>query len=478
MPAYIGEPLDGYNANSTIECQVMMDVYGDEVAVPLLNGGIKEEWFAGTCEFDVTTNGTFIGHAPEVVYENIDTAGTNTIVSPGVLYTDSEEQSWMYAADAEGNSNYIKCSLGCDLNGFDALVPTAPSGTLDCWVGGSAVHEFDVTDYKTIQINAYNSYIYESVDVLPEYPAESTVYMLPDGTQWMKAYSGIDEYGSTYGTKCVQCYIDCDAYGGDSPAPIVPESSGPDVPTFSTWESMLDAVGNLNINDGDIVYYDATGGDTAGTYLMTYTNEDGYDFNVQVTCYAIPEYYIASIANNADGSSIGMVEPVNEILQHKQSTLLSGNANTIIDTQLSTVRSGCFYSYSNLNTVSFPNATAVYSNAFYNCTNLISVSIPRANSIGTYGFQSCSKLPSIILPNVTSIAQGAFYGCSKLASIVVGTNKTSVCSLSNANAFTNTPIANGTGFIFVPDNLVDKYKSATNWTTYSAQIKGISEFSY
>ena len=49
------------------------------------------------------------------------------------------------------------------------------------------------------------------------------------------------------------------------------------------------------------------------------------------------------------------------------------------------------------------------------------------------------------------------------------------CTLSNANVFTGTPIASGTGFIYVPDEAVETYKTATNWNTYASQIKGLSE---
>ena len=41
--------------------------------------------------------------------------------------------------------------------------------------------------------------------------------------------------------------------------------------------------------------------------------------------------------------------------------------------------------------------------------------------------------------------------------------------------FYNTAIENGTGYIYVPDSLVDSYKTATNWSTYASQIKPISE---
>ena len=52
----------------------------------------------------------------------------------------------------------------------------------------------------------------------------------------------------------------------------------------------------------------------------------------------------------------------------------------------------------------------------------------------------------------------------------------SVFRLTNSSAFFASSITNGgKGFVYVPDNLVDEYKSATNWTTVADQIKPLSE---
>ena len=58
---------------------------------------------------------------------------------------------------------------------------------------------------------------------------------------------------------------------------------------------------------------------------------------------------------------------------------------------------------------------------------------------------------------------------------VIHQKSNTITTLSNVNAFQNTPIASGTGYIYVADNLVSTYKSATNWSAYASQIKGLSE---
>ena len=88
--------------------------------------------------------------------------------------------------------------------------------------------------------------------------------------------------------------------------------------------------------------------------------------------------------------------------------------------------------------------------------------------IGDYTFSSCSGLTEVSFPNATSIGYSAFDSCSSLTTIYVGTNTSTVCTLSSTSAFNNcTNLTN----IYVPASLVDSYKSATNWSSYADKIK-------
>ena len=51
-----------------------------------------------------------------------------------------------------------------------------------------------------------------------------------------------------------------------------------------------------------------------------------------------------------------------------------------------------------------------------------------------------------------------------------------MCKLASVNAFSDTPIANGTGFVYVPLSLIEDYKTATNWATYAAQFRAIEDY--
>lgn len=151
--------------------------------------------------------------------------------------------------------------------------------------------------------------------------------------------------------------------------------------------------------------------------------------------------------------------------------------------------------------------TVIEDYAFSTCKSLESANFPLVLEIGHYGFNDCSALKSINFPSLTTIKTYTFNGCSSLVtaeflalneirayglrkcysltSLIL--NNPSICVLQNDNAFdycyhilgitdeTYNPNGLKDGYIYVPNNLVDTYKEATNWTYFSSQIKSISE---
>ncbi len=134
---------------------------------------------------------------------------------------------------------------------------------------------------------------------------------------------------------------------------------------------------------------------------------------------------------------------------------------------------------------------------FSHCAKLKSVNLPKVATIGQHGFNSCTVLERVEFPKLTTLTPGDnFTYCYALkyadlglatslpswclandrALLTVILRKTDkICTLAATNALSGTPIAEGTGYVYVPDNLVESYKSATNWSTYATQIKPISE---
>lgn len=120
--------------------------------------------------------------------------------------------------------------------------------------------------------------------------------------------------------------------------------------------------------------------------------------------------------------------------------------------------------------------TFIGSYAFFNCKNLESICFPNVEKVDTTAFSACSSLKRADFTNLgsnTGIYGSTFKNCTSLEVFIIrGATRS---RLSGANAFEGSAIANGTGFIYVPDNLVDDYKRATNWSAHASQIKPISE---
>ena len=126
-----------------------------------------------------------------------------------------------------------------------------------------------------------------------------------------------------------------------------------------------------------------------------------------------------------------------------------------------------------LSKVSLPVCDTLEQGAFNFCGALTQVDLPMCSYLGYSAFAWCDHLSQISLPVCSYISGGTFELCGSLSIITIGYS--SVCSLDSSGAFKNTPIASGTGSIYVPASLVDAYKSADNWSYFSSRIFPISE---
>ena len=117
--------------------------------------------------------------------------------------------------------------------------------------------------------------------------------------------------------------------------------------------------------------------------------------------------------------------------------------------------------------------TTVRNMLFDGCASLTTIDLPECTTIEYNAFTGCTSLTTVDLPKCTFIGNTAFAGCTNLTTIILSNNQ--VVTLGNINAFNNSPIKNGIGYVYVPDNLVNSYKTATNWSSYANQIKPLSE---
>ena len=154
--------------------------------------------------------------------------------------------------------------------------------------------------------------------------------------------------------------------------------------------------------------------------------------------------------------------------------ILTRRATTISNDRITYLGIEVFRNYDSLAVADFPNVTSTGVNVFYACYALHTVNLPSLISISSNMFAYSSLLKRLVFPSVERISGGAFSSCSRLVTLILR-KADAVCTLENVSAFSGTPIAKSTGFVYVPDDLVEQYKAATNWSTYASQIKPISE---
>lgn len=196
--------------------------------------------------------------------------------------------------------------------------------------------------------------------------------------------------------------------------------------------------------------------------------------------------------------------------------LLTRTLTEYTNGRVTTIGDGAFYGSKSLVKISLPKVTSVGGHAFYKCTSLRTLDLPlltsagtqafaylempeiylpRLKTIGTYAFGYTSVPHTIHLPSLTTASNSSFrdnkgvtrveldacskvdtlsfYGCSKLETLILRKSD-AVCTLQNVNAFNGTPIANGTGYVYVPAALVDG--TMAGWSTYATQIRAIEDY--
>ena len=178
-----------------------------------------------------------------------------------------------------------------------------------------------------------------------------------------------------------------------------------------------------------------------------------------------------------------------------------------------TISAYAFSSCSGMNSAWFPLVSYIYSNAFVNCTSLAEIEFPLCMWVGSQAFESCTHLSTVILPNCSRIYKSAFHNCAiqqlKIPN-VERIDSFAFCAAGKTGAVVDMPKVNyieGSAFwqavfsvfilrhsevvtlggsfftittaqrsIYVPESLVESYKTATNWTAYSSYIKSIDEY--
>lgn len=125
----------------------------------------------------------------------------------------------------------------------------------------------------------------------------------------------------------------------------------------------------------------------------------------------------------------------------------------------------------------FESLTNPGSYTFYGCKALTNVNLGSVTRLGAQTFYNCSQLRVLDLPKLSTIPVGsneAFYHCTSLSALIL--RNESVVSIDTTEHFNNSSIASGTGYIYVPRDLIEDYKVATNWSTYADQFRALEDY--
>ena len=202
-----------------------------------------------------------------------------------------------------------------------------------------------------------------------------------------------------------------------------------------------------------------------------------------------------AFANCYSFTSVSIPNSVRSIGKYAFNTC-SALTSLSIPNSVTSIGSHVFYTCHALTSLSIPNSVPSISyNAIAYCYSVTSLSIPNSVTyIENYAFQCCYSLKSVYIPNsVINIGDNAFYNCVSLPSLsipnsVIGISyaafyncyqlleykfyATTPPTLAHTNVFSN---INSICKIYVPDDSLTAYRTATNWVTYANYIYPLSD---
>ncbi len=315
-----------------------------------------------------------------------------------------------------------------------------------------------------------------------------------------------------YGTNNCPIYVPCGSYGAYQ----------------ESWSSVLDRLApqggevcapikfRLYYNDTSVTYYCGNG------TTITQANIDNTNINRgSISGISIGEC-VTAIGNRAlsgcgftsvtipsgvtsigDSAFTGCASLTNIIIPNTV-TSLGENAfrsctsltSCTIGSGVTSINNNTFYGCRSLTSITIPNSvTSIGDNAFDSCSGLTSINIPdNVTRIGSEAFKWCKGLTTCTIGNgVTFIGGYAFMSCNNLTNVTIGTGITSIggyafdsCyGLDSITIYATTPPTLGNNAflgvsnftIYVPEESVNAYITASGWGGYWTKIKPIPKWS-
>lgn len=180
--------------------------------------------------------------------------------------------------------------------------------------------------------------------------------------------------------------------------------------------------------------------------------------------------------------------------------IVSRTITEFADDRITVIGRGAFSGCTQLTDVNCPNVVNIELFAFEGCTAPLSVYCPKTEKLSggafvnsaishvafpallqTYNttgsmdpFSNCTALVVADLGAIQSMVAPCFVNCVNLKAVIL--RRGDVCLLKGSNAFQNSSIVSGIGYIYVPRALVEDYKVATNWSVYADQFRALEDY--
>ena len=175
--------------------------------------------------------------------------------------------------------------------------------------------------------------------------------------------------------------------------------------------------------------------------------------------------------------------------------LFTGITSVSIPNTVTRIEQNAFYG-TQITSIELPSALTYIGNSAFRLTPITSLSLPNSlTTIDSAAFRDCTELEGdIIVPSgVTAVTGQVFYNCKKVNSFEFGNGVTTIAAqaFSGCNALSyiifrsTTPptLANANALnssnncdIFVPNDSVNTYKTASVWSGFASRIKSLNDF--
>ena len=222
--------------------------------------------------------------------------------------------------------------------------------------------------------------------------------------------------------------------------------------------------------------YGSGGGGSTPTGEINITDDGTY--NVTDKASAIVRNQMLRLIVDANYTEIMQTFTIPDDVTNLRNGCQKLRARNIIANGVLQLGERAFADNNDVYSLNFPLCTELGGSAFRGMSALVSVNLPEVTLAQNYNFTYTTAITELSMPKLTtaklSFISNCTAQCSSLTNLFLP--QSTMVVKANSDALMSTPIWGGNGTIWVNDNLVNTYKSATNWIVLASYIKPISEY--